>query len=492
MADRTVLLIPFLLAFAATGCQRSAPPPEILVQKTSTIPGFASDLSPGSDWPCFLGPRHDACSSETGLLPVWPEQGPPLAWRKEIGTGYSAPSVLGPRLVIHHRREDQEIVECLDARTGVSQWTTTNRSRFRDPYGYNNGPRCTPLLTADRCYTLGAEGLLQCLNIETGERLWAHVLREEFEIPEGFFGIAASPILDGNKLIVAVGGQPNSAIVAFNANDGKLLWQNGGKSTWDGAETGWPSDPVYHWTGEEMVVSYSSPRVATFHGRRHVLCLLRQGLVSLDPETGKENFHYWFRSRAHESVNAAQPVIVDDTILLGAAYRVGSALLRVAPDGRSVNAVWRQPDQLATHWSTAIYHDGCYFGFSGRHENEAQLQCVDAVTGELRWQTSGWNRPDDLRQDAEGNITDETTGQRIPWPFYGRGSAILVESRLIALAERGTLLLLDADGQQWKELSRCSAPEMSYPCWTAPVLSRGLLYLRDENSLICLKLRPGN
>jgi outer membrane protein assembly factor BamB len=492
IADRIDMSMLLLGCTLAAGCQRPiSTASEALVQKTTSTPAAGSPLSPGEDWPWFLGPRHNGTSSETRFESSWPKQGPATAWQKTIGSGYSAPSVLGSRLVIHHRRDDQEIVECLDSRTGATEWMTANHSQFRDPYGYNNGPRCSPILAANRCYTLGAEGFLQCLNLETGERLWAHALRQEFDIPEGFFGIAATPVLEADTLFVAVGGQPNSALVAFERTSGKLLWQAGGKSTWDGAETGWPSDPVYHWTGEEMVVSYSSPMLATFHGRRHLLCLLRQGLISVDPQTGEENFHYWFRSRAHESVNAAQPVVVGDTILLGAAYRVGSVRLQVANDGRAVKALWRQPDQLSTHWSTAIFHDGCYFGFSGRHENEAQLQCVDAATGKLRWQTSGWSRPDDLRQDADGKILDRETGQQIPWPFYGRASAILADAKLIVLAERGTLACLKADGQHWQELSRCQAPEMSYPCWTAPVFSRGLLYLRDEDSLVCLNLKHG-
>src|SRR5690606_32306526 len=109
---------------------------------------------------------------------------------------------------------------------------------------------------------------------------------------------------------VLVGGQPNSGVVAFDADTGETLWESVGRQTWDGADTGVASDPKYEWTGEEMVVSYSSPIAATIHGKRHVLCLMRQGLVSVDPETGAENFHYWFMSRAYESVNAARPVVV--------------------------------------------------------------------------------------------------------------------------------------------------------------------------------------
>src|SRR5215813_5250125 len=117
----------------------------------------------GQDWPQFLGPYANGVSDETGLLDKWPTNGPPLLWERKIGTGYSAPSVRGNLLVLHHRIGDEEIVECLESATGKPMWHYAYPSHFIDPYGYNNGPRCTPLLVSGRCYTFGAEGKLECL-----------------------------------------------------------------------------------------------------------------------------------------------------------------------------------------------------------------------------------------------------------------------------------------------------------------------------------------
>ncbi|MBX3438129.1 MAG: PQQ-binding-like beta-propeller repeat protein, partial [Planctomycetaceae bacterium] len=329
-----------------------------------------------------------------------------------------------------------------------------------------------------------------CLHLLTGQLLWMRDTQADFNVPEGFFGVGATPILEGDKLIVLVGGQPNAGVVAFDAQTGDTLWESVGKQTWDGADTGDRSQPKYKWTGEEMVVSYSSPIAATIHGQRHILCLMRQGLVSVDPETGAENFHHWFMSRAHESVNAARPVVVDDTILLSNAYRVGSVLLKVSADGKSISEIWADSRNLLTHWSTAIAHAGHFYGFSGRHEQEGTFRCLSAETGQVVWETDGWGRGfEALARGADGQVVDAQTKQPIPWPFYGRGSAILAEGKFIVLAERGTLALVEANAKEWKEISRYSAPRMQYPCWAAPVLSRGRLYLQDEDSLVCLDLR---
>ncbi|MFO1092185.1 MAG: PQQ-binding-like beta-propeller repeat protein [Planctomycetaceae bacterium] len=293
----------------------------------TATPLAAEQLRAGEDWPCFLGPRHDGTSAETGILEPWPEEGPPLVWEQRIGTGYSAPSVHGGRLVVHHRqgRTEKETIDCRRADTGDLLWTYSYPSTFSDPYGYNNGPRCSPLLTDEHCFTLGAQGKLLCLTLDKGAVVWQRDLLSEMTIPDGFFGVGSTPILEGDRLIVAAGGQPNAGLIAVDAATGKTLWESVGKATWDGAKTDSRLRPTYAWTGDEMVVSYSSPIAATIHGRRHILALMRQGLVSVDPATGAENFHYWFRADVHESVNAARPVVVDDTIMISAAYQTGAA-----------------------------------------------------------------------------------------------------------------------------------------------------------------------
>jgi outer membrane protein assembly factor BamB len=446
----------------------------IFFRALPAVNAASAAAEPGENWPQLLGPRANGVSTETGLLEKWPTNGPPLVWEKKIGTGYGAPSVLGNQLVLHHRIADEEIVECLDSLSGKSLWRHSYPSKFVDPYGYNNGPRGTPLLTSNLCFTFGAEGKLMCLELKTGNLVWQRDTSFDFNVPEAFFGVGSSPILEGRLLLVMAGGQPDSAMVAFDSDSGKTVWESVGKKNWEGVPmTGWPGERTVKWQSWEKQASYSTPVVATIHGRRQVLCLTRQGLVSLNPTNGEVNFSFWFRSPANDSVNAMNPVVVDDTIFISAAYyKIGSVLLRVKPDCKSVEEIWRGT-ALETHWTTPIYHDGFLFSFSGRNEPDARFRCVELKTGKVMWDLDESWRP-------HSTLTPSV---------YGRGSCIMADGKLITLGEGGILGLFTLNSKEPGEICRSQIPLLHHPCWAAPVLSRKKLYLRSEDHLVCLDLQ---
>ena len=217
-------------------------------------------------------------------------------------------------------------MECLDAASGVTLWRHAYPSTFVDPYGYNNGPRATPLLTPSRCFTFGAEGHLVCLDLATGSRIWSRDTAQDWDIPEAFFGVGSSPILQDNRLIVMVGGQPNSGVVALDPETGETLWEAVGRSTWEGQPMlGWPGEPLVAWRSSVKQASYATPVAAIVGDRPVVFCLMRQGLVALSPTDGQVLFSRWFRARVNESVNAANPIVAQNQIFFSAAYyRVGS------------------------------------------------------------------------------------------------------------------------------------------------------------------------
>ncbi len=442
-------------------------------------------LNRAEDWPRFLGPRADGVSTETNLIDTFPAAGPKILWESKIGSGYSAPSIItrpssvaGAKtneqiLVLHHRVKNEEVVEAFSPATGASLWRHGYPTSYTDPYGYNNGPRCTPLLTDKYCYTFGAEGILLCLDLQTQKVVWKRDTAADWNVPPAFFGVGSTPVLEGDTLIVMVGGQPNSGMVGLDPATGKTKWESVGEKNWTGQPMiGWRGERNVIWNPADKQASYATPVVATVNGARQAFCLMRQGLVSLNPTNGAVNFSFWFRAEVPESVNAAGPIVVGNQILISAAYyKVGSVLLEIAPDNKSVKEIWRGTG-LEMHWSTPNLIDGNLYAFSGRNEPDAFLRCVDYKTGKILWQ-----RDERWRGHAPTSMT------------FGRGSTIYADGRLYALGEAGLFGIFKPNPEKVEELARWQVPSLHYPCWAAPVLSEGRLYLRSEDQLVCLSLR---
>jgi hypothetical protein len=198
---------------------------------------------------------------------------------------------------------------------------------------------------------------------------------------------------------------------------------------------------------------------------------MRQGLVVLDPTNGKVFDSYWFQATVNESVNAADPVVIGNRVLISAAYyKVGSVLLELSED-LHFKDVWRNTN-LEIHWSTPIIDQGNVYAFSGRNPPDASFRCVEFDSGKLLWER------------------DESWGRKTPPPSeYGRGSAIKADGKLIALGEVGLLGLYRFNPEKPEEISRWQVPGLVYPSWTGPVLADGNLYLRCEGRLISLDFR---
>jgi outer membrane protein assembly factor BamB len=385
------------------------------------------------DWPQFLGPDRNGVSAETGLIASWPKGGPPVVWQKDVGEGYSGPVVAGNWLILFHRLDSDEVVEGLDAATGQGRWQFRYPTAYRDDFGKGNGPRSTPLVGGKQVFTLGAEGRLHCLELETGKKVWERSLADDYRVPKGFFGVASSPLLEDNLLLVNVGGK-DAGIVAFERDTGKEVWRA---------------------TSDEA--SYSSPVAATLDGVRHVFFFTREGLVSLDPRTGAVRFRKHWRSRLNASVNAAAPVVLDGHLFLTACYGTGAILLRVRPDG--VDEVWQSDEVLSAHYGTPLRRGDFLYGCDGRQEEGARLRCVEWKMGKVRWTREG----------------------------FGCGSLLLADGRLLALTEAGDLVLLEATPEAYRELARATV--LDGTCRAPLALANGRLYGRDERKLICWNLK---
>ena len=342
-------------------------------------------------------------------------------------------------------------MECLHPEAGWHHWQFRDATAFEDRYGYNNGPRSSPVIDVEgkRVYTMGAEGKLRCLALGSGTVVWKHDLRAEYGVRQDFFGTASTPLLEGGLLIVNVGAPGGPCVVGLDAATGREAWR----------------------AGTEWGPSYASPVPAVVHGERRVFVFAggessppSGGLMSIDPATGDVDFAFPFRSRTYESVNASCPVVFDDQVFISASYRRGGALVEVRPD--FTHRVAWTTQEFALHYNTPIHRDGYLYGFDGRNMGDASLACVDAASGQVVW-----------REVPEWKETFELGGrQRQQLMGTARGALLAADGQFLCLGELGHLLWMHLTPEGYREVSRAwlfAARES----WALPVLSRGLLYV---------------
>ena len=125
---------------------------------------FAASALAG-DWPRLLGPAHNATSPETNLLHELPKAGPRILWEAEKGGGFGGPAIAGEKLVMFHRVEEREVVECRNAETGKHVWKFDCAAPYRPRYGGSTGPRTSPVIDGGRVFTFGISGQLRALDL---------------------------------------------------------------------------------------------------------------------------------------------------------------------------------------------------------------------------------------------------------------------------------------------------------------------------------------
>lgn len=383
-------------------------------------------LPASSDWPQLLGPQRNGAAP----APISPNalRNPRQLWKKTIGAGFSSPVVAGGKLILFHRVANKEIVDCLNATTGDRLWSFDYPTAYRDDFGFDEGPRGTPTISGTAVYTFGAEGVLHAIELATGKKLWRVDTHQKFGVRKGFFGAAASPLVEGNAVIVNVGGQNGAGLVAFEKASGNVLW-----------------------TATNDDAGYSSPVAANIGGSRTVLCFTRAGLVAVDPASGKVRFQFPWRSRSNASVNAAVPIVSADTIFLSASYNTGAVLLNVA--GNQAKPVWSSDESLSNHYASSVLKDGYVYGFHGRQEMGQSLRCIELKTGKVQWSVDG----------------------------YGAGTVTLLGDRLLVIRESGEAVVAPAKPEAFKPESKAQllpATVRSYPA-----VADGRLFLRNEQTL---------
>jgi outer membrane protein assembly factor BamB len=280
--------------------------------------------------------------------------------------------------------------------------------------------------------------MLHCLDVRSGKKLWSVDAKKDFQPANGFFGMACSPLVEGDTVLLNIGGPKDAGIVAFDRANGKVRW----KVTTDEA-------------------SYSSPIAATIGGQRYALFFTRNGLVATDPVAGGIRFQYPWRSRNSASVNAATPVVLGDTIFLSACYGTGAILLRL--HGHEAEKIWSGDDLLSNHYATSVEREGFLYGIHGRTDPgftpRPKLRCVDLKTRTVRWET-----------DAIGAATLTLAGDR-----------------LLILTEKGELVDVAATPEGFQAKGRAQIASSQVRAF--PAVADGLFYARSKDQLVCVDLR---
>jgi outer membrane protein assembly factor BamB len=386
-----------------------------------------------ADWPQILGPGRNGVYSGPPLSETWGTAGPRVVWRRQIGQGLSGPVVVQNRVILFHRVSNREVVEAIDAASGKTQWQYGYPTSYRDDFGFDEGPRAVPVVANGAVYTFGAEGQLHAVDLATGMKIWSEDTMRRFGVPKGFFGAAGSPLVEEGRVIANIGGK-DGGVVAFDAKTGKVLWM----VTQDGA-------------------SYSSGIGATIAGRRYAVFLTRNGLVGIDPAAGQVRFARQWRARYAASVNAATPVINGDSIFVSAEYGPGAGVLRF--DGSKLTDVWSSDEVLSNHYATSVYSGGYLYGFHGRQEFGQTFRAVEFQTGKVRWS-----------QDR-----------------FGAGSVTLAGNRLLILRENGEMILAEASPDAFKPVARAQILPGTVRAY--PAIADGMVYVRNDDTLVCLDLR---
>jgi outer membrane protein assembly factor BamB len=435
--------------------------------------GKPRPLAPGavtSEWRSFLGPSHNGSSPESPLLRRFPKDGPRKLWEFTKGEGYATPAVVGGRVLLFHRTDGAEVLECLEAETGKSLWKGSFKTDYSDRYGFSSGPRCQPVSDGKHVITLGVSGQLQCRMLDSGKLVWSLDTMKKFRLRQNFFGVGSTPLIEGDKVIVHVGAEAGPCVAGFDILTGKQLW---------GA-------------GKDWGASYAAPVPATVHGKRRVFVFAggesrppNGGLLCIDPANGKVDFRFPWRGLPFESVNASSPVVTGNQVYISECYGSGGALLDLLPNG-TFKKRWSN-NSLGTHFMTAVVKDGYLYGINGHGPQNAPLVCLELKTGKEMW-----------REEPEWVESVRTAQGMRKIPFSpGLASLMQVDGRCLMLSDTGMLVWLDLNPKGYKELDRTRL-FLAQNTWGMPALSRGLLYVTqhtqgpfDDSSprLICYDLR---
>jgi outer membrane protein assembly factor BamB len=410
---------------------------------------FAQAAAAG-DWPQWRGPNRDGVWDETGILQTFPAGGLNIAWRAPVGRGWSSPVIARGRVYVTDvrlaRPSATERVLCFEAATGNVLWSHAYGLEYPDwAFGPDGGgPRSTPIVHGDRLFALGATGQLFCLDAGRGQVIWNKSLAKEYGL-EPFAGITASPLIEGELLILYICGKPAACVVALDKKSGKEVWR-----------------------ALDDAFTYSSPIVITAAGRRQLIVWTQPAVTSLDPATGRVWWREMFSTPGDTAVST--PVFANDRLL------IGGLMLKLAADRPAASVLWPESravsKRVLSNTSTALLQ-GDYV-FSAKTSGE--LVCLDATTGQQVWAT---NSVTSLKNGSSIHLTPN-------------GNSVLL------FTDQGNLIRARLSAEGYVELSRAHLLDPTYAfngrnvVWPPPAYAGRHVFARSDNELVCASLAAAN
>ena len=405
---------------------------------------FTTASLPAADWAQWRGPNRDGHTSYS--LAVLPKE-PKTLWSIPIGNGQASPLVVGDKVIYLDEQGNQEVAHAVDIKTGKELWHTAvgESEAFENAYG--TGPRCTPLVDGDRVYTQTCRGEFRCLALADGKVIWKTSFATDWYAP--FFGNKSnapeaketasrrhgnngSPVIEGNRVFVAVGSPTKGTLVAFDKLTGKVLWTAGKENT-----------------------AYSSLMVGTLAGVRQVVHLTGDSLMGVDVANGKILWQTPVKTGAKRHV--LTPLLADNSVTISSST-VGLTKFSVIKDsgGLKVEPAWKN-DKIKITLATPVLVNGHLYGL-GTGGNKTEFICVDFKTGEVKWSHPG---------------------------FSDYAAVIATGDKLLVQDMAGTLMLLKASPEKFEELGRM---QVCGNTWSHPAIADGKIYQRDKKQLFALEI----
>lgn len=377
-------------------------------------------------WTGFRGAQRDSTVRGVTIKTDWSASPPVELWRRPVGPAWSSFAVQDGRFYTQEQRVDDEIVSCHDIKTGKPVWRHRDKARFYESNA-GPGPRATPAISNGRVYAQGATGIVNALDASTGNVIWTRNAVNDTGAKVPGWGIAGSPLVVNDLVIVAAAGN----LVTYETATGKPRW-----------------------LGPVGGSGYSSPQLLTVNGIQQIVLLRSTGVVSVSLTDGKL---LWEHPWGGEPI--VQPAVASNgDLLISVSQSSGLRRLTVGQGASGWTAQERWTTEDINPWfNDFVVHKGHAFGFDG-----SELVCVNLDDGKLKWR-----------------------GKQ-----YGYGQLVLLPEQdvLIVLSEKGELALAKATPDQFTELGHLQALEGK--TWNHPVVVGDILLVRNDHEMAAYRLLP--